>query len=150
MRPTSFILMALVALASACASSKPLPAEKLYFAVELRHDGKVVGKPKLLGETGKSLKVLKRAPGSEIADYELTLFPQASADGYHLRLDVATPAANGHGDLDLLHGEERKVELGIHPGDLEVKLLMMKVDSPEFRAFMRPLEGGGEKPNWSI
>jgi hypothetical protein len=136
MRP--FLLIALLSVATACASTgRPVPGEKLYFSVEMRHDGKVVGKPRLLGEAGKTLKVQKRLPGARTADYELTLAPSTDGEAYHLKLEVFTPAVNGRKDFELLHGEERKVELGDHPGDLEIRLLMMKVDSDEFRAFMR-------------
>src|SRR5438045_1499864 len=87
----------------ACASSRAVAPEKLYFAVELKRDGKVVGKPKLVGETGKALKVLKHVPGAEPNDYELTLYPLADGDRYHLKLDVAVPdGAGGHSDFELL------------------------------------------------
>ena len=40
------------------------------------------------------------------------------------------------GRLVLQHGEQRKVDLGGTRGELEVSLLVMKVDSPEFKALM--------------
>ncbi|MHB8877730.1 MAG: hypothetical protein ACYC8T_28905 [Myxococcaceae bacterium] len=122
----------------ACASQQHAAApQKLYFAVELRHDGQVVGKPKLLGETGGKILVERRAPGAASADYQLSLAPSDDGHGsFGLDLDVKLPGARGHSKLELLHGEERKLELGQRPGDLQVTLLLMRVDSTEFRALM--------------
>src|SRR5439155_8628845 len=129
MRPLKLAAALMFFALAACASNRAVAPEKLYFAVEVKHDGKVVGKPKLLGETGKSLKIVKRAPGEPASDYELTLYPLAEGDRYHLKLDVAVPDGAGHSDFELLHGEERNREPGEHPGDLEVRRLMMPVDS---------------------
>ncbi len=125
-------------IACACTAPKVAPGgEKLYMAVELRHEGKLIGKPKLLGETGKPVRVERREPGAATADYRLALMPTPHGmDRYRVDLDVELPRANGHSQLALLHGEELKVELGQHPGELQVTLLLMKVNSPEFRALM--------------
>jgi hypothetical protein len=124
--------------AAACATPRPAaPSQRLYFAVELRHDGRLVGKPKLLGETGKRLRVERRGPGASQPDYELALAPSESGeDRFALDLDVSLPGAQGHSSLQLLHGEERKLELGKRPGELRVVLMVMKVDSSEFEALM--------------
>lgn len=125
----------------ACAGQQPhrVPSEKLYFSVELRHEGKVVGTPKLLGESGKVIRVERRRPGAVSADYSLVLSPTlrlADEDAFQVGLEVAVPRAIGHSNLRLLHGEERRIQLGDHPGDLEITLVLMRVDSPEFRALM--------------
>ncbi|MBX5482835.1 MAG: hypothetical protein IRZ16_13495 [Myxococcaceae bacterium] len=122
-------------------------ARKLYFAVELHRQGKLVGHPKLLGETGKVLKAERRQPGSDVADYVLMLTPTQSGAGlYHLDLDVAVPEAVGHSEISLLHGEVRKLELGHKPGDLAVTLTLMEVDSPEFRTLMQLMRESRGRP----
>jgi hypothetical protein len=117
-------------------AAQPAPSEKLYFAVEVRREGKLIGHPKLLGETGKLLRAERRQPGAALPDYQLVLKPTDRGDRYHLVLDLQLPERSGHSELALLHGEERRLELGEHDGDLEVSLLLMRVDSPEFRALM--------------
>jgi hypothetical protein len=138
--------------AAGCASQRPAASQKLYFAVELREQGRLVGKPKLVGETGKLLKVERRQPGAPQPDYQLVLMPTLDGDAFKIKLDVAVPRSNrsGHSDLDLLHGQERKIELGLHPGELEVKLTLMKVDSPEFRALMRLADPNAQGSGGSI
>ncbi len=142
MRAAAFIAL----FALACATPKPaIPAEKLYFAVEVRKDGRLVGKPKLLGESGKAIRVERRQPGAAEADYRLVIVPAPDGEAFKVKLDVALPDASGSSDLALLHGQERKVRLGAR-GDLEVKLLLMKVDSPEFRALMDLSEASRSAP----
>ncbi len=131
------VIAALLLLAAACASSQvQRPPEKLYFAVELRSEGVVVGKPKLLGETGKPLRVERRQPGASVADYQLRLFPSRDGERFKLSLDAEVKDARGHQELALLHGQERKLELGHYAGELSISVTLMKVDSPEFRALM--------------
>lgn len=119
---------------------QPMDGHPLYFAVELKKDGRVVGRPKLLGAEGKRLAVEKRKAGAEDFDYRLVLFPHARAgDRYELTLDVDLPGATFHYDLQLLHGEIQKVgerKPANRQKGLEVELLVLKVDSPEFRALM--------------
>ena len=126
------------ALASAQTSATP-HSQKLYFAIELRQDGKVIGTPKLLGEAGKVVRAERKQPGAGSADYRLALSPVVSSERkgkFDISLDVVLPDARGSGHFSLHHGEQRKLELGKTRGDLEVSLLVMKVDSPEFRALM--------------
>jgi hypothetical protein len=129
-------LAMLVMSAAASAASKPQITEKLYLAFELRQDGKVVGTPKLLGELGKSIRAERRQPGATLPDYRLAVLPVQLGDHFQIDLDVKLPKAEGHGNLFVQHGEQRKVELGDKPGDLVVSLTVMKVNSPEFKALM--------------
>lgn len=141
MRRLAAIAIALFIAACASTQGKALPPEKLYFAVELRHDGKLVGKPKLLGETGRVVRVEKRQQGATIPDYQLRLTPERDGEErFRIELDAAVRDSRGHRELALLHGQEKKLELGKFPGDLEVSLTLMKVDSPEFRALMGLVE----------
>ncbi|HEX8435038.1 hypothetical protein [Archangium sp.] len=128
--------LALVGLACLAAVPREAKAEPLYFALEVRREGRLVAQPKLLGETGRTLRAERRKPGASEPDYRLVLTPTAEGETFHLELDLMLPEVKGHSELALLHGQERKVQLGRYPGDLEVSLLLMKVDSPEFRALM--------------
>jgi hypothetical protein len=125
-------------------------AEPLYFALEVRREGRLVAQPKLLGETGRTLRAERRKPGASTPDYRLVLTPKAEGESFRLELDLVLPEVKGHSELALLHGQERKVQLGRWPGDLEVSLLLMKVDSPEFKALMDlaadPNERGSGRP----
>jgi hypothetical protein len=114
------------------------PPEKLYFSLELRNDGKLLARPKLLGEVGKALRVERRQPGASEPDYQLVLLPSAAAgeESFRIQVELTTPQAKGQSDLSLLHGQERSFALGKRPGELDVVLMVMKVDSPEFRALM--------------
>jgi len=118
-------------------------AEPLYFAVEVWREGRLVAQPKLLGETGRTLRAERRRPGAPLADYRLVLMPRAEGESFLLQLDLLLPEAKGHSELALLHGQQRKLQLGRVPGELEVSLLLMKVDSPEFRALMQLSTDGG-------
>jgi hypothetical protein len=138
------LLSMLLAFAAGCASPSPAaptpPAgEKLYFALEVRQGGRLVGRPQLLGETGRTVRAERRRPGAEEADYKLQLKPLskgASSDLFQLEVDLELPLLRGHSEGAMTHGEEKKLQLGRRPGELEVKLLLMRVDSPEFRALL--------------
>jgi len=119
-------------------------AEFIYLQLELRRDGKVVGEPQLVGETGKALKAVRRAPGAEQPDWRLQLMPRAEGDHYALEVGVEIGEQRGHSDVSLDHGQRRQVRLKGND-ELEVRVLLMRVDSPEFRALMdlpaEPREG---------
>ena len=138
----SMIFLTLVAGAVVgCATPLPeVPAkhQQLYFAVELTQDGKKVGNPQLLGFEGKQVVAEKRAPGAAEPDYRLVLRPREAGQGYKVVLEVVLPSGKKLGEVVLLHGEERSVQLG---DATELKLLLMKVDSPEFRALMHLKSG---------
>ncbi len=130
------ISLILVLMGAGCASTPKVREQALYFSLEVRREGKVVAKPKFLGETGKVARVERRQPGAELPDYELVLMPRPRGDRYEIVIDLSLPELRGHSELALLHGEVRKVELGPKPGQLQLELMMMKVDSPEFRTLM--------------
>jgi hypothetical protein len=136
-------LLSLVCLAAPA----PAQAEPLYFALEVRREGRLVAQPKLLGETGRTVRAERRKPGATQPDYRLVLTPTAEGETFRLELDLALPELRGHSALALLHGQERKLQLGRFPGELEVSLLLMKVDSPEFRALMDLSPDGDAQPS---
>ena len=141
MKPSPILLGVKLALAllglSVLTVATPARAEAVYFALEVRREGRLVASPKLLGETGRTVRAERRKPGAPEADYRLVLTPVAEGERYKVQMEMALPkGTKGQGELALLHGEERKLQLGPAPGDLEVSLMLMKVDSPEFRALM--------------
>lgn len=129
--------LALVGWACIWTVPRQAEAEPLYFALEVRSQGRLVAQPKLLGETGRTVRAERRQPGAQVPDYRLVLTPTAEGNTFHLELDLVLPEASGHWrDVALRHGQESRVRLGRGSGDLEVSLLLMKVNSPEFRALM--------------
>lgn len=126
----------LLLIAGGCATTPRVPEQKLYFSLQVWREGKLVAKPKLLGETGKIVRAERRHPGAALPDYDLVLRPRSSGDRYDVTLDLSVPELSGHLELALLHGEVRQVELGPKPGELQVQLLLMRVDSQEFRTLM--------------
>lgn len=111
-------------------SSAPQP---LYFALELTEGGKRIGAPKLLGFSGKKVVAERRSPGMADPDYRIVLEPREAGAGYQLDLRVQLPSGEHRGGVALLHGEERRVPLG---AGTEAKVLLMRVDSEEFRALI--------------
>ena len=119
-----------------CATPPPAAQgerEQLYFALELTHDGHRLASPQLLGFEGKQVIAEKLAPGATQPDYRLVLKPRESGAGYKVVLELVLPSGKKLGEVALLHGEERSVHLG---ASTELKLLLLRVDSPEFRALM--------------
>lgn len=125
------LLVALVGCATQAAATRD--PEALYLAVEVQDHGKTVGRPKVLGFEGRSITVEKRAPDAPEADYRLVLLPREEGDGYGVRLDLELPSGRRSGRLGLLHGEERRIRLD---ADIELSVMLMRVDSPEFRALV--------------
>jgi hypothetical protein len=117
------------------------PRQQLYFALELTQDGRKLGAPQLLGFEGRQVVAEKRAPGAAEPEYRLVLKPRESGTGYNVVLELMLPSGKKVGEVALLHGEERSVQLG----EAELKLMLLRVDSPEFRALMAlaPAAGRG-------
>lgn len=124
-----------VALCVGCVSkaARPSEPEPLYFAVELSQAGKRVGAPKLVGFSGRRIVAERRAVGAAESDYRLVLEPREAGAGYQLAVAVRLPSGQHSGEVSMLHGEERSVTLG---AGVEVKVLLMRVESDEFRAFI--------------
>lgn len=128
------LVASVVAGALACAAPKAPAGERLYFALELRRDGQLVGRPQLLGESGHRVVASRQQPGASTPDYQLVLKPTGHpGDRYRISLDVDVPGCHGHSELELLHAEEKRLRLA---SDLEVTLLVMRVNSPEFKTLM--------------
>lgn len=139
MMKAKFFLGSLVVLAVGCASQAPAvrAPEALYLAVEVQEHGHTVARPKVIGFEGRNITVERRQPDAPEADYRLVLMPKEDGAGYGVKLDVELPSGRRLGHIGLLHGEERRVKLD---NELELKVMLMRVDSPEFRALI------GKKP----
>lgn len=135
-RPRHSGLLALLAALGVAVAPAAAHAEVLYLQVEVRQEGRLVANPHLLGETGKPLRAVRRAPGAAKADYRLSLVPTIAGDHYALAVDLTVGHSQGASDLALGHGERRRVKLAGANHGLEVSVLLMRVDSPEFRAYM--------------
>ncbi|GMU62799.1 MAG: hypothetical protein AMXMBFR34_45620 [Myxococcaceae bacterium] len=134
-----FFLSGLVVFTAAllgCASATPTTRapEALYLAVEVQHDGQTVASPKVLGYEGHRVVVERRSPSAANPDYRLTLTPHEEGQGYKVLLDLDLPSGHRFGRVGLLHGEEQKVALD---SNTELKVMLMRVDSPEFRALIQ-------------
>ncbi len=132
MRPYLGVVAAVVM--ASCRSVAPAESpEALYVTVEVEQHGKTVATPHLLGFEGRHIIVQKEQEADRPA-YRLTLLPQHQAGGFGVKFDVELPdLAHRVGRVALVHGEERQVAL---PGDTMLKLMVMRVDSPEFRSLM--------------
>lgn len=136
-----FLLSAVLGglLASGCSGSwkdSGEPGEPLYFAMEVRQQGKLIAKPKLLGHSGVRVQAERRKPGATQPDYSLTLDPAPTGQAFKVAVDLKLPQTQGRSELALHHGQEQTVQLGTKPGELEISLMLMRVDSPEFRALI--------------
>jgi hypothetical protein len=123
-----------VAGVSSCARDEvPPEPEQLYVSVEVEQHGKTVAAPHLLGFEGRHIIVQKGQEADRPA-YRLTLLPQQQAGGFGVKFDVELPdMAHRVGRIALVHGEERRVTL---EGDTQLKVMVMRVDSPEFRSLV--------------
>ena len=132
--------LSLVVLAACTGYLTRSPTEQLYFALQIEDGDRVVARPQLLGETGKPLKLRLMDPGQpETLRLALDLMPRREGREYRVQLKLALPDREGPrlAQLDLVHGEERQLVLAdpMHP--LTVRLLMMRVASPEFEQFLK-------------
>ncbi|MFZ5444895.1 MAG: hypothetical protein ACOZQL_33200 [Myxococcota bacterium] len=133
-----FFLSTLLVLAVSvgCAAQAPVTRapEALYLAVEVQEHGRTVARPKVVGFEGRNITVERRQPDAPNADYRLVLVPREEGQGYGVKLDLQLPSGRRLGHVGLLHGEERRVTLD---EDIELKVMLMRVDSPEFKALVQ-------------
>ena len=116
------------------ASAEAAPAgERLYYAIEVKQAGQPVANPKVVGFSGKSVAVQHKPQGAAKPDYEVWLKSEETAGGYQLALRLRLPSGSQEAQMKLKHGEERTLNLG---EAVELKVLLLKVDSREFRALM--------------
>lgn len=141
-------------LTSLSLGSGPPPLEPgespLYFALEVRENGRLVASPKLLGLPNRTVRAERRKPGSAIPDYQLILEPTVVGRRYFVELQLALPKRRGSSSLLMKHGQIGTFELGKRKGELEVQLTLLEVDSPEFRALMDLTEDDLSVPDDAI
>ncbi len=116
------------------------PGERLFFALEIDDGGRVVGRPQVIGETGKLLTIKLVEPGSVGRPrLSMKLVPEHEGGGYRVQLELDLPdrPVPGKGVLAIEHAEERRVEIGNPVRPLSVKLMVMRVASPEFEAWVK-------------
>lgn len=128
----------LAALACATPEARRAPAQ-LYLSVEVRRGDALLGAPKVLGYEGRSVTIEKDVPGRGRA-FRLVMTPRQHQGRYRVGLDVESMGESAHGEVGLLHGQERRVRLGV---DTELRLLVLEVGSPEFDAWMRHARSPG-------
>lgn len=141
----------LLGLAAGAAATElwPRPREEvgtpLYFALEVRQAGRVVARPQLVGESGHDVRLsLRRRDGGERLKLALHPTLRGPKMGVELKLDL--PDAPGLGRrVSLVHGEEAKLHLG---DDVDVRMLAMRVRSPEFEAFIANAPPVEESPTF--
>lgn len=114
------------------------PDDRLYYAIEVKQAGQPVANPKVVGFSGKSVAVQHKPQGATAPDYEVWLKSEEQAGGYQLALRLRLPSGSKEAKLKLKHGEERTLDLG---EAVELKVLLLKVDSREFRALMALASG---------
>lgn len=126
---------------SACAGKLERRApERLFFAMQIEDGGKVIARPRLLGEAGRlvTMKIVEpdRPEQTRLA---LELFPERKDHTYRVQIKMALPdrAERPCGELALSHGEERLLRLDNSVRPLTVRLLLMRTSSPEFDTFMK-------------
>ncbi len=137
MRRRVFLLtLASLVVVAGCASQAQATRapEALYLSIEVQEHGATVARPKVMGFEGKNITVERRQPNAPLADYKLIVTPKEEGQGYGVKLDLELPSGRRLGHVGLLHGEERRVVLD---DDIELKVMLMRVDSPEFKALVQ-------------
>ena len=132
----------LLVLCAACAGiwARGGEGEKLFFALQIEDGDRVVARPQLLGEVGKRLTLRLVEPDRpDRPRLLLELLPERDGEGYRVQLKLALPRleAMREGSFDLAHGEERQVALDGPGQPLAVRVMLMRVASPEFEAWLR-------------
>ena len=133
------LLGAVASAGAVIASDSPRP-EQLYLAMEIEREGAVVARPMLVGETDRELRMSLIDPSRpDRPRLSVDLLPHGEGKAYRVSIRVSTPerATPASGELAICHGEQRSVVLSEASQPLTVRLMLMRVDSPEFRALMR-------------
>jgi hypothetical protein len=143
-RLMALMLVLVSALASACGGlmARDDEPEKLFFAMRIEEGGQVIAHPHLLGETGHKLSMRLVDPARpELTRLALEMDPQREGKGYRVKVGLGLPQLEAPrvGELSIAHGEERRLALGTD-GKLTVTLMLMRVDSPEFKAWLKLVE----------
>ena len=113
--------------------------ERLFLALQINEGELVIAQPKLLGAANTPMSmVLADDQRPDRTRVELQLMPVRHGDSYEVeyRLTLPNRLENATGSFSLLHGEEKKLALSREVQPVTMKLMLMRVDSPEFEAYM--------------
>jgi hypothetical protein len=123
--------------------------ERLFFALEVRDGTQVVAKPKLVGVEGQPLKLFLSYPNEEkTPKLVIELMPSRNGSDYRIGLSLSIPGRidGATHEVHLGNGEEREVAWNGLEGPVRLKVMLMRVSSPEFKAYLdlgsRTLGGG--------
>lgn len=137
-------LSSMLALCVACTGffgrTEEASIEKLFFALRIEADGQLVAKPHLLGETDHRLSMKLVDPEHpERTRLSLEMMPTRLGQDYSVQVGLLMPGVSQSpqvATLKLAHGQERRFSLLDGSAPLTVTLLLMRVDSPEFDAWL--------------
>ncbi len=134
------VLIGACALLVACAGLFARPSdEKLFFALQIESEGRVIAKPMLLGASGRELTMRLLDPDQpDRPKVDLHLLPERDGSSYHVQLQLTLPdrARAESGELEIGHAEQRTLTLAQDDRPVTVHLLLMRVASPEFQAYV--------------
>jgi hypothetical protein len=134
------VLVGACALLAACAGLLAHPSdEKLFFALQIESEGHVIARPRLLGESGRPLSMRLVDPARpDRPKVDLQLLPEREGSDYRVQVQLTLPdrAGASSGELAIGHAEERTLTLAQSDRPVTVRLLLMRVASPEFEAYM--------------
>ncbi len=120
--------------------------EPLFLAIEIKDGEQVIAQPRLLGESGRVLTMnLVDRDSPEKIRLALQVYPERNPDqSYDVHVNVTLPdrAQGKKGRLTIYHGEERKMEMDDSVRPITVRLLVMRVVSPEFDSYMKLSQQG--------
>lgn len=127
-------------------SKTTLPKEPLFLAMEIKDGEQVIAQPRLLGESGRVLTMnLVDRNSPEKIRLALQVYPERNPDqSYDIRVNVTLPdrAQEKKGHFTIYHGEERKMKMDDSVRPITVRLLVMRVKSPEFDTYMKLAQKG--------
>ena len=123
--------------------------ERLFFALEVRDGPRLVAKPKLVGVEGKPLKLFLSYPNEERTPKLIVeLTPSRSGSDYQIDVSLSIPGRieDARDEVRLGNGEERELAWSGLDGPVRLRMMLMRVSSPEFKAYLdlgsRNLGGG--------
>ncbi|MDR0965590.1 MAG: hypothetical protein LBM75_03635 [Myxococcales bacterium] len=148
-----FFLATLLAVCAACTGlfgrTEDPAIEKLFFALRIETEGQLVAKPHLLGETDHRLSMKLVDPvAPEHTRLAVELLPTRLGNDYSIQFGLllsGVSKAPQVTELTLAHGQERKFQLLDGSAPLTVTLMLMRVDSPEFDAWLELVRKEQEK-----
>ena len=134
------LIVCVCALLVACAGLLAHPSdEKLFLALQIEREGQVIARPRLLGASGRLLSMKLMDPDQpDRPKVDLQLLPEREGLAYRIQIQLSLPDRAGAalGELELGHGQERSLTLAERDRPVTVRILLMRVASPEFDAYM--------------